>query len=273
MEKMPFHAGRGCGYALIGLQQPYPELFIGVAWGSDRVMDQNPRHPRPGKDQLRELRTIFDIDRPEDIDRLVASGTLPGWRDGSRLTHSNQARARYSTHATWIGLRRRDRNLMPARGAIRHEQRFLDGRADGWKERSSAMASMSRWFRPGSEGAAMPQQLVFDRLDMQSGTRRNVVSTLASAPNDFWWQWRAQRLGRDRRRSNGSGGIAFTRTNSSKSIACEADSRGRFGLRAPEFRLGGNGRRSSDIRHLDAASEGWRAATDAPFAAERSTSP
>jgi rSAM/selenodomain-associated transferase 1 len=64
------------GYALIGLRRVDAKLFDGVGWSTGSVMTQT----RVRLEQLgwtwRELETLWDIDRPEDYERLAASGLL-----------------------------------------------------------------------------------------------------------------------------------------------------------------------------------------------------
>jgi hypothetical protein len=53
-------------------------LFDGIAWGGDRVMvDTRARLQQLGW-AWRELETLWDIDRPEDYQRLMDSGLLAG---------------------------------------------------------------------------------------------------------------------------------------------------------------------------------------------------
>jgi glycosyltransferase A (GT-A) superfamily protein (DUF2064 family) len=64
------------GYPLIGLRRTSPSLFEGVSWSTADVMAQTRlRVARLGW-RLRELRTLWDVDRPEDLLRLTASGLL-----------------------------------------------------------------------------------------------------------------------------------------------------------------------------------------------------
>jgi len=64
------------GYALIGLRRVDARLFDGIAWSSENVMAET-RKRLTGLDwHWRELETLWDIDRPEDYRRLVASGLL-----------------------------------------------------------------------------------------------------------------------------------------------------------------------------------------------------
>ena len=65
------------GYVLIGLRRPIDSLFDGVPWGSDRVMDHTRESLRRVGLRWRELSPSWDVDRPEDADRLRASGLMP----------------------------------------------------------------------------------------------------------------------------------------------------------------------------------------------------
>jgi rSAM/selenodomain-associated transferase 1 len=64
------------GYALIGLTRTAPELFEDIAWGSDRVMAETRARLMQLGWNWRELETLWDVDRPEDYQRLVDSGLL-----------------------------------------------------------------------------------------------------------------------------------------------------------------------------------------------------
>ena len=64
------------GYALIGLTHPDAKLFDGIAWSADSVMaDTRARLKQLGW-SWRELETLWDVDRPEDYQRLVESCLL-----------------------------------------------------------------------------------------------------------------------------------------------------------------------------------------------------
>jgi rSAM/selenodomain-associated transferase 1 len=64
------------GYALFGLQRPEARLFDGIAWGGENVMaDTRTRLTGLGW-RWRELDTLWDVDRPEDYQRLLTSGLL-----------------------------------------------------------------------------------------------------------------------------------------------------------------------------------------------------
>jgi hypothetical protein len=68
------------GYALIGLKRVDARLFEGIAWGSESVArDTRARLGELGW-RRHELETLWDVDRPEDYRRLLASGLLEATR-------------------------------------------------------------------------------------------------------------------------------------------------------------------------------------------------
>ena len=66
------------GYALIGLRRVDARLFAGVGWGDATVMAETRRRLAALGWRWQELETLWDVDRPEDYARLVASGLLDG---------------------------------------------------------------------------------------------------------------------------------------------------------------------------------------------------
>jgi rSAM/selenodomain-associated transferase 1 len=60
------------GYVLIGMRQFYPELFENVSWGSDQVLSQTRERLRSITCQWHELPERWDVDRPEDLEKLSA---------------------------------------------------------------------------------------------------------------------------------------------------------------------------------------------------------
>lgn len=64
------------GYALMGLTRVAPGLFEGIDWGSPRVLAATRARLSGLGWKWRELETLWDVDRPEDYQRLVASGLL-----------------------------------------------------------------------------------------------------------------------------------------------------------------------------------------------------
>lgn len=65
------------GYGLVGLNRPAPFLFEAMAWSTPSVMEETrARLVRAGL-RWREIRVIWDVDEPADVDRLTASGLVP----------------------------------------------------------------------------------------------------------------------------------------------------------------------------------------------------
>ena len=58
------------GYALIGLRRVSRRLFDGVAWSGPGVLSQTRRRLKRLRWRCKELRTVWDVDRPEDVARL-----------------------------------------------------------------------------------------------------------------------------------------------------------------------------------------------------------
>lgn len=67
------------GYALVGLREPAPDLFDGMVWSVDTVMEETRRRLRALGLRWREPAVVWDVDRPADVDRLIASGLLADW--------------------------------------------------------------------------------------------------------------------------------------------------------------------------------------------------
>ena len=59
------------GYALIGARRVSPALFEGVSWGSSEVFSETRIRLAAADYQWRALRKVWDIDRPEDLERHV----------------------------------------------------------------------------------------------------------------------------------------------------------------------------------------------------------
>jgi rSAM/selenodomain-associated transferase 1 len=64
------------GYVLVALVEPAPALFRDVPWGSAEVMRTTREHARRAGLELAELRTLWDVDRPEDLARLEREALL-----------------------------------------------------------------------------------------------------------------------------------------------------------------------------------------------------
>jgi len=58
------------GYALIGARRVSRRLFDGIAWGEGVVYAQTAERLRALNYRWRALRTVWDVDRPVDLDRL-----------------------------------------------------------------------------------------------------------------------------------------------------------------------------------------------------------
>ena len=58
------------GYSLLGLSRLDPGLFTGMAWGTDRVLLDTRARLAALNWEWKELRTLWDVDRPQDIERL-----------------------------------------------------------------------------------------------------------------------------------------------------------------------------------------------------------
>jgi len=64
------------GYVLIGLRQYESQLFEGISWGTGSVMEETRGKLRRLKWYWHELPTRWDVDRPEDVERLKKEDLL-----------------------------------------------------------------------------------------------------------------------------------------------------------------------------------------------------
>jgi len=60
------------GYVLVGTVRPLPEIFAGIDWGTAQVMVQTRARLRAAGLRWSEPATLWDVDRPADLDRLAA---------------------------------------------------------------------------------------------------------------------------------------------------------------------------------------------------------
>ncbi len=60
------------GYALIGMRVPRAEVLTGIGWGGEQVMAATRERLRALEWRWRELDTLWDVDRPADLERLWA---------------------------------------------------------------------------------------------------------------------------------------------------------------------------------------------------------
>lgn len=74
------------GYVLIGVRRVDHRLFQGIEWSTDAVMAQTRSRLRTLGWRAAELETLWDVDRPADYERLLASGLLD---DGDDACASN----------------------------------------------------------------------------------------------------------------------------------------------------------------------------------------
>ncbi|MDB5545741.1 MAG: hypothetical protein JWO64_2890 [Hyphomicrobiales bacterium] len=99
------------GYGLIGLAQPHASLFENMDWGTDRVMAETRGRLRTLGLAWRETAPVWDVDRPEDLDKLgdfphlLAPRLDPAKFRDPRVTAKGERRARVELHALetlWI---------------------------------------------------------------------------------------------------------------------------------------------------------------------------
>lgn len=57
------------GYVLVGARRLVPEMFRGLQWGTETVLEDTRRRLRDANACWFELATLWDLDRPEDYDR------------------------------------------------------------------------------------------------------------------------------------------------------------------------------------------------------------
>ena len=58
------------GYVLLGLKRAAPQLFEDMPWGTGEILAATRHRLRELGWQWRELRALWDVDRPEDLQRL-----------------------------------------------------------------------------------------------------------------------------------------------------------------------------------------------------------
>lgn len=65
-----FYPAEDGGYALVGLRAPQPALFADMAWSTSHVMSDTRARARAQGLRIREFETLWDVDLPEQLDRL-----------------------------------------------------------------------------------------------------------------------------------------------------------------------------------------------------------
>ena len=58
------------GYVLIAMTNPQPALFKDIAWGDSQVMQDTRQRAMTAGLKTHEFRPLWDVDRPEDLERL-----------------------------------------------------------------------------------------------------------------------------------------------------------------------------------------------------------
>ena len=69
----PAHDG---GYYLIGLRRPMPALFLGIEWGSGRVLEETLSRARDMGLAAHMLEALGDLDTPADLVRFIARRSI-----------------------------------------------------------------------------------------------------------------------------------------------------------------------------------------------------
>ena len=59
------------GYVLLGMRQLFPELFRNIGWGGAEVFTSTLQRCRENELEVSVLPVLWDIDRPEDLQRLA----------------------------------------------------------------------------------------------------------------------------------------------------------------------------------------------------------
>jgi rSAM/selenodomain-associated transferase 1 len=72
------------GYVLIGARRLPPPVFAAVDWGSADVLAQTRRNAARAALSCRLLRTVWDVDHPEDLERLRSRRFSLARRRGAR---------------------------------------------------------------------------------------------------------------------------------------------------------------------------------------------
>jgi hypothetical protein len=74
-----FYPAEDGGYVLVGLRQPQAALFADMAWSTAEVMSQTRARARSLHLRVREFETLWDVDVPQDLARLLAldAGATP----------------------------------------------------------------------------------------------------------------------------------------------------------------------------------------------------
>jgi hypothetical protein len=72
------------GYVLIGARRVTPRLFAGIEWGTSAVYAATGQRLDAAGYRWRALRLLWDVDRPQDLERLRALRFPSAFRQGAR---------------------------------------------------------------------------------------------------------------------------------------------------------------------------------------------
>ena len=81
------------GYALIGARRVSPQLFQGIPWGGATVYTETLRRLARLGYRSRSLRMLWDVDRPEDLERLRSLRFASALPRGARRSRGSRARS------------------------------------------------------------------------------------------------------------------------------------------------------------------------------------
>src|SRR5690242_10390934 len=64
------------GYVLVAMARPVAGLFEGMGWGGAAVIRRTSESPVPAHGRWQELKPLWDVDRPEDYERMRREGLV-----------------------------------------------------------------------------------------------------------------------------------------------------------------------------------------------------
>jgi len=73
------------GYVLVGMRRPLSVVFEDIPWGSERVLERTLETLSNNNLSYSLLDVLWDVDRPEDLDRLPMLEPPLSWLDEGRL--------------------------------------------------------------------------------------------------------------------------------------------------------------------------------------------
>jgi hypothetical protein len=81
------------GYALIGVRRVSPQVFKGIRWGGGEVFAETEKRLSSAGYRWRLLRRVWDLDRPEDLERLRSLRSSSAPRRAARRSRGSRARS------------------------------------------------------------------------------------------------------------------------------------------------------------------------------------